>query len=275
MKIILQNQLVKVKSSLRSQLSEEIAKPIYNSTTFIDARNNIETLVSMVEMAYGLPYQHEDPTVAINLVDAQLERDLSQSLFDRDSDQDRFEMIRILNEERVEYSKGKSPDLEQLLKKIGSISKPIEEEAPEDETLQVALTAQIRKSEYQGTQAKNWTGPKHVQNSRPDRVEHESDSRLTRLILNLKAKIGVLRKAMVNHGISVESAPTSNKQEEQSAVVKQNGRFAGIAKKKNRCPVNSIQPHEPNLSDSDNESQQHALSMIVIKPARWIYPPRP
>ena len=75
LKIILQNRLVKVKSSLRSQLSEEITKPIYNSATFIDARNNIETLVSMVEMAYGLPYQHEDSTVAItgNLVDAQLE----------------------------------------------------------------------------------------------------------------------------------------------------------------------------------------------------------
>ena len=110
----------------------------------------------MVEMAYGLPYQHEDSTVAINLVDAQLERDLR--------DQDRFEMIRILNEERVEYSRGKSPDLEQLLNKIRSIFKPIEEEALEDETLKAALTALIRKCEYQGTQAKNQTGQKHVQN---------------------------------------------------------------------------------------------------------------
>jgi hypothetical protein len=71
---------------------------------------------------------------------------------------------------------------------------------------------------------------------------------------------------MVNHCISVESAPTSNKQKEQSAVVKQNGRSAGIAKKKKRRQVNSIQPDEPNLSDSYNESQQHGLSMIVIKP---------
>jgi len=174
-----------VKSSHRSQLSEEIAKPIYNSTTFIEARNNIETLVSMVEMAYGLPYQHEGSTVALNLVDAQLELDLSQSPFARDQDQ--FEMIRILNEERVEYSKGKQPDLEQLLNKIGSIFKPIEEEAPEDETLKAALTALIRKCKYQGTQAKNRTGQKHVQNSRPGRAEQESDSRLTRLVLDLKA----------------------------------------------------------------------------------------
>ena len=73
----------------------------------------------MVEMAYGLPYKHEDSMVAINLVDAQLEQDLSQSLFARD--QDLFEMIRILNEERVEYSKGKSLDLELLLNRIRSI----------------------------------------------------------------------------------------------------------------------------------------------------------
>ena len=70
---------------------------------------------------------------------------------------------------------------------------------------------------------------------------------------------------MVNHGISLEPTPTSNRQKEQSAVVKQNGRFAGIAKKKNRRPVNSIQPNEPTLSDSDNEPQQQAHSMIVIK----------
>jgi hypothetical protein len=54
-----------------------------------------------------------------------LEQDLSQSQFARD--QDLFEMTRILNEERVEYSKGKSLDLELLLNRIGSIFKPIEE----------------------------------------------------------------------------------------------------------------------------------------------------
>ena len=35
-------------------------------------------------------------------------------------------------------------------------------EAPEDESLQAALTAQIRKSEYKGTQAKNLSGPKPI-----------------------------------------------------------------------------------------------------------------
>ena len=54
LKITLQNRLSKVKSGLLSHLSEEISKPIYNDATFIDSRDKIEILVSMVEMAYGL-----------------------------------------------------------------------------------------------------------------------------------------------------------------------------------------------------------------------------
>ncbi len=69
------------------------------------------------------------------------------------------------------------------------------------------------------------------------------------------AKIGILRKAMVNHGISVESAPTSNKQKEP-AVVKLNGKFAGITKKKNRSssvvPSSLVEQPITELNDSDN-----------------------
>ncbi len=78
--------------------------------------------------------------------------------------------------------------------------------AQEDKYLHAALTAQIRTNEYKGLQAKNSSGQKPIQNSRPERAEHESDSRLARLILDLKADIVILRKAMVNHGISVESS---------------------------------------------------------------------
>ena len=120
---------------------------------YIDARNDIEILISMVEMAYGLPYKHEDSTVAINIVDAQLELDLLQAPFAQV--QERFNMMWILNDERVEtveYSKGKALDLELLLNMIGSVFKPIEDETPEDESLQAALSAQVRKNEYRGTQ---------------------------------------------------------------------------------------------------------------------------
>ncbi len=120
------------------------------------------------------------------------------------------------------------------MNRICNILKPIEEDAPEDESLQAALMAQIRKSEYKGLHAKDRAGQKSIQHSRPDRAEQESDSRLTRLILDLKAEIVILLKAMVNHCISVESGPTSNKQKVQTAVVKQNGMFDGVAKKKSQ-----------------------------------------
>ena len=105
-------------------------------------------------------------------------------------------MMRILNDEQVEYSKGKELDLELLLNRIGSVFKPIEEDTPEEESLQAALTAQVRKNEYRGTPGRDQGSPKQSQNPRPDRAESESDSKLIRLILELKAKFGVLRKAM-------------------------------------------------------------------------------
>jgi hypothetical protein len=92
---------------------------MFSNVAFLDARNHIETLVSMVEMADGLPYKHKDSTIAINLVDAQLEIYLSQASFARE--QERFEMMRILNEERIEHSKWKKLDLELFLNRIGSI----------------------------------------------------------------------------------------------------------------------------------------------------------
>jgi hypothetical protein len=165
----------------------------------------------------------------------------------------------MLNWSKTFLNHGKTLDLELLLNRIGSIFRLFEGEALEDETLQAALTSQISKSKYKGTQAKNQTCPKHVQNSRPNRAEQESNSRLTKLILDLLAEIRILLKAMVNHGISVESAPTSNKQKEQSAVVKQNGRYAGIAKKKNRNrQMNSlVEPLSKLIVQTKNPKSKH------------------
>ena len=50
-----------------------------------------------------------------------------QSPFARE--RERFEMMKILNDERVEYSKGKKLDFELLLNRIGSVFKPIEDES--------------------------------------------------------------------------------------------------------------------------------------------------
>ena len=73
-KISLMNKLYKIKSTLRSQLNEELSKPITDHKTFVDVRDNIELLISMVEIAHGLPYTEEDHTTAIQFIDAQLEK---------------------------------------------------------------------------------------------------------------------------------------------------------------------------------------------------------
>ncbi len=57
-----------------------------------------------------------------------------------------------MNEERVEYSRGKKLDLISLLNRIGSFFNSIEKETSEYGSLQAALTAQVRKNEYKGTQ---------------------------------------------------------------------------------------------------------------------------
>ena len=98
-------------------------------------------------------------------------------------------MMRILNDERVEYSNGKVLELELLPNIIGSVFKPVEDDTPEKESLQVALSAQVRKNEYKGMQGKDQGGPKQNTNPRPDRAESKSDSKLIRLILDLKAEL--------------------------------------------------------------------------------------
>ena len=113
-----------------------------------------------------------------------------------------------------------------MLNRIGSVFKPVEDDTPEEESLQAALSAQVRQNEYKGMQGRDQGCPKQNPNPIPDQAEFESDSKLIRLILDLKAEIGVLHKARTIHGITIESAPTKYK--EQSAIVKQNGKFAGI-----------------------------------------------
>ena len=71
----------------------------------------------------------------------------------------------ILNDERVEYSKRKKLDLELLLNRIGSVFKPNEKEAQEDDSLQAALSAQVHKNnfEHRGALGKDRGGPKQSQ----------------------------------------------------------------------------------------------------------------
>ena len=120
-KISLMNKLYKI-NTLRSQLNDELCKPITDHKSFVEVRDNIELLSSMVEMAHGLPYKLEDHTTAIKFNDAQLEKINSQAVFGRE--QDRLEMIRVLHAARVEAGNGKDLDME-FLTKSGEFSRSV------------------------------------------------------------------------------------------------------------------------------------------------------
>ncbi len=85
-KIALMNKLVKVKSHLQTQLSEELCKLITDHKSYIEVVDSIELLVSMVEMTYGLQYKYEDHTTASMFIDAQLENVNSHASFAREQD---------------------------------------------------------------------------------------------------------------------------------------------------------------------------------------------
>ncbi len=90
-KIALIKKLAKVKSYLNYH-----RKPITYNKYFIETRDAIELPVSMVEMAYCLPYKHEVHTTAINLIDAQLEKINSQATFAREQG-----MLEMMNQTMI------------------------------------------------------------------------------------------------------------------------------------------------------------------------------
>ena len=95
---------MQIKSTLRSQLSDEICKPITDHKSFVEIRDGIDLLISMVEMAFGLPYKQDDHTTAMQFINARLEKINSQAVFARE--QDRLEMIRTLHAARVDADNG-------------------------------------------------------------------------------------------------------------------------------------------------------------------------
>jgi hypothetical protein len=134
--------------------------------SYIEVRDSIELLASMIEMTYCLQYKYEDHTTAIMFIDAQLEKSNAHASFARE--QDRLEMIRILHAARVESGNCKVLDLELWLNQVGGIFKPDEDGQEDDVTLQAALTAQVGKTNYENSVAvlQERTVPKKNSDSR-------------------------------------------------------------------------------------------------------------
>jgi hypothetical protein len=273
-KIALMNKLVKVKAYLRSQLSDELCKPITDHKSFIEVRESVELIVSMVEMAYGLSYKSEDHTTALQLIDAQLEKINSQANFARE--QDRLEAIRVLHAARVQAGNGHKLDLELLLNQLGGIFKP-EEVNPEDETLHAALSAQVRKPNHEnrGAAVPDRSGPKKYDGEITLKSLYAELLKMTHTVNDMKSEMGSMRKAMLRSGMSFDHNPQKGKDQ---AAGNQKGKFAGTAKKKvrtdkvaQRSLVPVTQNHEVSDSDAD-ATPEYGNVAIVNQPSKYVSP---
>ena len=142
----------------------------------------------MVEMAFGLPYKDEDHTTAVQFIDAQLEKINSQAVFARE--QDRLEMIRILHAARVDSDNGKTLDMEIILNLVGGIFKPEDESAGDDASLQAALSAQVRRTNYEhrGMATQERKPIKKNSDQRSPKQSGADLSKLMQVVFDMKAE---------------------------------------------------------------------------------------
>ena len=230
----------------------------------------------MVEMAYGLPYKEDDHPTAIQFIDAQLEKNNLQAVFGRE--QDRLEMIRVLHAARVEAGNGKDLDTEILLNQVGGFFKPEEEEAGDEESLQTALSAQVRRPTYEnrGMAAQDRKGPKKNPDNRSPKRSSSDISKLIQAVFDMKAEMGCMRKALSNAGIILKRSSNVQKPREKNVNGKQENKFAGTAKKNksNKIAQRSLVPvDKTELSDSDDETQpEYGAMTIVVKPRKHVSP---
>ena len=154
----------------------------------------------MVEMAHGLPYKEDDQTTAIQFIDAQLEKINSQAVFGLE--QDRLEMKRVLHVARAEAGNGKDLDMEILLNQVGGIFKTDSEEeaAGDEESLQAALSAQVRRPTYEnrGMAAQDRKGPKKNPDNRSPKQSKSEISKLIQAVFDMEAEMGCMLKALSN-----------------------------------------------------------------------------
>ena len=105
-------------------------------------------------------------------------------------------------------------DLELLLNQIGGTFKPNEEAPEDDDSLQAALSAQIRKTNYEN-RAHDHNGSEKNQESRSPKEESSDISKPAQVVLDLKAEMGSMRKAMTRASISFDKSPNKPRPKEQ------------------------------------------------------------
>ena len=105
-------------------------------------------------------------------------------------------MIRVLHAARVEAGNGKDLDMEILLNQVGGIFKPEEEAAGDEESLQAALSAQIRRPTYEnrGMAAQDRKGPKKNPDTRSPKQPAPDLAKLIQAVFNMKAEMGAFAR---------------------------------------------------------------------------------
>ena len=110
----------------------------------------------------------------------------------------------ILHAARVDSDNGTTLDMEIILNLISGIFKPEDESAGYEASLQAALSAQVRRTNYEH----RGMAPqerKPLQKNPDQRTPKQSAvdfSKLMQVVFDIKAEMGCMRKAMINAGMS-------------------------------------------------------------------------
>ncbi len=105
------------------------------------------------------------------------------------------------------------------------------------------------------------TIPKKNSDPRNQQPKYQDRDKLIQLVLDMKAEMGSMRKAMIRSGISFDKVPNDRKQTDTSINGKQKNNFAGTAKKRNRKDKVAAQrsrvavKEKESVSDYDEDTQ--------------------
>ncbi len=210
--------------------------------------------------------------------DAQWEKINSQASFAKEQDQ--LEKIRISHTARVESENGQKLGLELLCNQVWGIFNPDKEMQEEDCQLQAALSAQVSKTDYEnrGAASQNRTNPRKNSESRSPNSGSQDIQKLTRIVIDMKAEMGSMRKATIRSCTSFDKSPNQQPPREPPANGKEKNNFAGTAKKKNRkdkVAQRSLVPVETKESVNgpinDNQLEFGGVA-TVMKPQKYVSP---
>ncbi len=152
-----------MKPYLQSQLSDEICKPITDHKSFVEIRDSLEPFVSMWKWLAACHTSTRTTQLQLILSMLNWKRSIRMSKFAKEQD-------RLGNSTCSSCGSGRRKDFRPLIivQSNRGIFKP-DEEAPEDDgSLQAALSAQVRKTDYKnrGTAVQDRAWPNKNQESR-------------------------------------------------------------------------------------------------------------